>query len=155
MLFEICQLHLYSGRGRQYIWVDSLKRSCILQFRRRSLLLAACRQRFTLRMFLLPIWLKHLGSWQSLFNMWDTSTCGLAVLSVAAVHRWGVCGALVESTPFVQRVMGSTPALAATLGTLGKSFTHSCLWRFGTKFRHSIRAVSGAPLSSSGLEEAL
>ncbi len=43
------------------------------------------------------------------------------------------------------------------VGTLGKSFTHSCLWRFGVKLRHSIRAVSGlgAPLSSSGLEEAL
>ena len=38
------------------------------------------------------------------------------------------------------------------IGTLGKSFTHSC---FGVKFRHSIRAVSGEPLSSSGLEEAL
>ena len=66
---------------------------------------------------------------------------------------WGVCGSLVESMPFVQRVMGSTPALA--VGTLGESLTHSCLWRFGVKFRHSIRAVSGAPLSSSGLEEAL
>src|SRR6218665_468852 len=41
------------------------------------------------------------------------------------------------------------------VGTLGKSFTHSCLWCFGVKFRHSIRAVSGAPLSSRGLEEAL
>src|SRR6218665_1598914 len=40
-------------------------------------------------------------------------------------------------------------------GTLGKSLTHSCLWLFGVKLRHSIRAVSGAPLSSSGLEEAL
>ena len=40
-------------------------------------------------------------------------------------------------------------------GTLGKSFTHICLWRFGVKFRHSIRAVSGAPLSISGLEEVL
>ena len=29
------------------------------------------------------------------------------------------------------------------------------LWRFGVKLRHSIRAASGAPLSSSGLEEAL
>jgi len=38
---------------------------------------------------------------------------------------------------------------------LGKSLTHSCLWRFGVKFRHSIRAVSGALLSNSGLEEAL
>ena len=38
------------------------------------------------------------------------------------------------------------------LGTLGKSFTRSCLWRFGVKLRHSIHAVSEAPLSSSGLE---
>src|SRR6218665_1545787 len=41
------------------------------------------------------------------------------------------------------------------VGTLGKSLTHSCLWRFGVKLRHSIRAVSGALLSRSGLEEAL
>ena len=40
-------------------------------------------------------------------------------------------------------------------GTLDKSLTHNCLWRFGVKFRHSIRAVSGAPLSSSRLEAAL
>ena len=39
--------------------------------------------------------------------------------------------------------------------TLGKSFTRSCLWRFGMKLRHSIRAVSGVPLSSSRLEKAL
>ena len=34
------------------------------------------------------------------------------------------------------------------VGTLGKSFTRSDLWRFGVKLRHSkpIRAVSGAPL---------
>ena len=61
-------------------------------------------------------------------------------------------GSLVESTPIVQRVVGSNPALATTLV---KSFTRSCLWRFGVKLRHSIRAVSGAPLSSSELEEAL
>ena len=41
------------------------------------------------------------------------------------------------------------------VGTFGKSFTHSCLWHFDVKFRHSIHAVSGVPLSSSGLEEAL
>ena len=43
------------------------------------------------------------------------------------------------------------------VGTLGKSFTRSFLWRFGVKLRHSIRAVSGAPLSSwpSEFEEAL
>ena len=41
------------------------------------------------------------------------------------------------------------------IGTLGKSLTHSCQCCFGVKLRHSIRAVSRAPLSSSGLEEAL
>ena len=33
------------------------------------------------------------------------------------------------------------------VGTLGKSFIHGCLWRFGVKLRHSIRAVPGAPLT--------
>ena len=41
------------------------------------------------------------------------------------------------------------------IGTMGKSFTRSCLWRLGVKLRHSIRAVLGAPLSSSGPEEPL
>ena len=41
------------------------------------------------------------------------------------------------------------------VGTLGKSLTRSCLWCFGVKHRHSIRAVSGALLSSSGLETEL
>ena len=36
---------------------------------------------------------------------------------------------------------------------MGKSFTRSWLWRVGVKFWHSIHAVSGALLSSSGLEE--
>ena len=39
--------------------------------------------------------------------------------------------------------------------TFDKSFTHSCMWRLGVKFRHSVRDVLGANLSSSGLEEAL
>ena len=30
------------------------------------------------------------------------------------------------------------------VGTLGKSFTRSCLWRFDVKLRHSIRAVVGS-----------
>src|SRR6218665_2952275 len=30
------------------------------------------------------------------------------------------------------------------VGTLGKSFTCSCLWRFGVKLRYSIRAVVGS-----------
>ena len=41
------------------------------------------------------------------------------------------------------------------IGTLGKSFTYCCLWRFGVKLWHSIHAVSGALLSSIGLKEVL
>ena len=41
------------------------------------------------------------------------------------------------------------------VGALGKFLTHNCLWCFCVKFRHSICAVSGEPLSSSGLEEVL
>jgi len=39
------------------------------------------------------------------------------------------------------------------VGTLSKSLTRSCLWRFVVKLRHNIGAVSGGPLSSSGLED--
>ena len=41
------------------------------------------------------------------------------------------------------------------VGTLDKSFTRNCLWRFDVKLRHSSHAVSGTPLISSGFEEAL
>jgi len=30
------------------------------------------------------------------------------------------------------------------VGTLGKSLTRSCLWRFGVNLRYSIRAVVGS-----------
>ena len=56
---------------------------------------------------------------------------------------------------FSQKGHGFDSRSSRHVGTLGKSFIHSCLWRFGMKFRHSIRAVSGAPLSSNGIEEAL
>jgi len=36
--------------------------------------------------------------------------------------------------------------------SLGKSFTRSGLWRLGVKLGHRIRAVSEAPLFSSGLK---
>src|SRR6218665_78018 len=56
----------------------------------------------------------------------------------------------------VQRVRGSNPSIGRHVGTLTrKSLTCSCLWRFGVNLRHSICAVLGALLSSSGLEEAL
>ena len=44
---------------------------------------------------------------------------------------------------------GSESRSSRHVGTLGMSFTRSCRSRFGVKLRYSIRAVSGAPLSSS------
>jgi len=65
------------------------------------------------------------------------------------------CGTWLR-IPFNLRVVGLNPALAATyVGTLDKSLTRSCLRHFGVKLQHRICAVSGAPPSSSGLEEAL
>jgi len=65
------------------------------------------------------------------------------------VHLWGVGGT------FRRKGHGFDSRCSRHVDTLGKSFTLSCLWCFGIKFWHSIRAVLGAPLSSSGLEEAL
>src|SRR6218665_2180263 len=60
-------------------------------------------------------------------------------------------GALVESMPLTGGC-GFESRSSRHVETLGKSLTRSCLWRFSVKLRHSIRAVSGALLSSSGLE---
>src|SRR6218665_1823858 len=65
---------------------------------------------------------------------------------------WWLIGRFVAFRP---KGRGFESRSSRHTGTLGKSFTRSCLWRFGVKLRHSIRAESGAPLSSSGLEEAL
>src|SRR6218665_2983422 len=73
----------------------------------------------------------------------------------SSLNLWNVGGALVESMPFRPEGHGFDSRSSRHVGTLGKSFTHSCLRCFGVNFRHSIRAVSGAPLSSSGLESAL
>ena len=62
--------------------------------------------------------------------------------SLHYIHFGRRGGPLVKSTPFAQSVVGSNPALAATWG-LWASPSLSCLWRFGVKLRHNIRAVSG------------
>ena len=69
----------------------------------------------------------------------------------------GRYGSLVDFAPFFRRAAGSNPALAAKYGpwAMGMISTRSCLWPFGVKLRHSIHAVSRAPLSCSGLEGAL
>src|SRR6218665_268586 len=43
-------------------------------------------------------------------------------------------GTLVDSMPLDRKVVGSNPILAATPGTLTKSFTHRCKQRFFTFF---------------------
>ena len=74
---------------------------------------------------------------------------GLATCHVG--HLW--CIGRIDA--FCPKSHGFDSRSSCHVGTLGKSFAFNCLWRFGVKFRHSIRAVSGAPLSSSGLEGAL
>ena len=66
-------------------------------------------------------------------------------VKVGRVWRIGRVGA------FRPKGHGFDSCSSRYVGTLGKSFTHSCLWHFGVKFRHRIRVVSGALLSSSGL----
>src|SRR6218665_2846988 len=66
-------------------------------------------------------------------------------LSQYIVSLWGVCGLLVESTLFVTRPKGHgfDSHSSRPVGTLGKSLTHSCLWRFGvltpTQYHHCSR----------------
>src|SRR6218665_963232 len=67
------------------------------------------------------------------------------------MYLWGMGGTLA----FRPKDHGLDSCSRRRVGTLGKSLTYSCPWRFFVKFRYSIHAVSGAPLCSSGLEEAL
>ena len=67
-------------------------------------------------------------------HIWVT-TCGV----------WWFIGRFV---PFCPKGCGFESLSSHHVGTLGKSFTCSCLWCFDVKLRHSIHAVSGAPLSS-------
>src|SRR6218665_2528417 len=88
-------------------------------------------------------------------NMQDTCTCTNAhvrVLMHVPFGAWWLIGRYVAFRP---KGRGFESCSSRNVGTLGKSFTHSCLWRFGVKHWHSIRAVFEAPLSSSGLEEML
>jgi len=68
---------------------------------------------------------------------------------------WGAWRLICWFDAFCSKGRGFESRSSRLVGTLGKSFTRSCLWRFGVTLRHYISAVSGAPLSSSGLEEAL
>src|SRR6218665_580547 len=68
---------------------------------------------------------------------------------------WWLIGTFVAFCPKGHKVRRFESCSGRHVGTLGKSFTSSCPWLFGVKLRHSIRVVSGAPLSSGGIEEVL
>jgi len=53
----------------------------------------------------------------------------------------GSGGSLVDLTPFIRRIAGSNPTVAATYGPWA-SPSLAVAWRFGVKLRHSVRAVS-------------
>src|SRR6218665_3890670 len=63
-----------------------------------------------------------------------------------SIGAWWIIGRFVAFCP---NGRGFEFRSSRHVGTLGKFFTRSCMWRFGVKLRHCIRAVSGAPLSSS------
>ena len=67
----------------------------------------------------------------------------------------GCGGSLVDSLPFVRRVVGSNPALATTGRDLGQVLHSQLPVALRRETRHDTRIASGALLSSSGLEEAL
>src|SRR6218665_2373418 len=66
--------------------------------------------------------------------------------------EWWLIGRFVTFRP---KGRGFKSRSSRHVETLGKSFTRSCLRQFGVKLQHIIRAVSGAPLVSNGLEKAL
>src|SRR6218665_2618424 len=81
------------------------------------------------------------GSNGCCFNGGDMIDCG----------TWWLIGIFVAFSPMSR---GFEFPYGRNLGTLGKSFTSSFLWRFGLNRRRSIRAMSVEHLSSSGLQKA-
>src|SRR6218665_3144068 len=88
--------------------------------------------------------------WGNSFGRLLTVRKSYALWPSDGTYAWGMCGTLVVGA-FRPKGRGFDYCSSRHIGTLGKSFSHSCQWRFGVKFRHSIRPVSGAPVSSSGL----
>src|SRR6218665_3430577 len=85
------------------------------------------------RMDFLFLWNR---SWKLLLGNQCT---GFVFFCICSVARGGT---LIDQTPLESRSI-------CHIGTLGKSFTRSCLWCFRMKLRHSIRAVLRSLLSSS------
>ena len=71
------------------------------------------------------------------------------------LHNFGAWWRFDRVDAFRPKGHGFDSRSSHQVGTLGRFLAHNCLWRFGVKLWRSIRAVSGAPLGSSGLEEEL
>ena len=86
--------------------------------------------------------------------LWDTWKALYEVSTFLSRYGgvWWLIGRFIAFRP---KGCGIKSCSSRHIGTLGKSFTRNCLWRFGLKLRYSIHAVLEEPLSSSGLEEAL
>src|SRR6218665_3335722 len=69
---------------------------------------------------------------------------GSLICLMMTCGAWWLIGRFVAFCP---KGCGFEPRSSHHIETLGKFFTHNCLRRFGGKLRHSIHAVSGAPLS--------
>ena len=93
-------------------------------------------------------------------DTWDTSYKWIVAFETflkvsLSVEHWWAWWLIGRFVAFSSRGRGFESRSSHHIGTLGKSFIRSCLWRFGMKLWHSICAVSGAPLSSRGLETVL
>src|SRR6218665_3870889 len=75
--------------------------------------------------------------------------------SLKLKHITGTWWRIVRVEAFQPEDCGFESRSSRHIGTLRKSLTHSCLWRYGVKLRHSILALSGPLLGSTGIEEAL
>jgi len=70
--------------------------------------------------------------------------CKHLMILIQFINIVGRGGALVETMTFNRRVVGSSPALAASRRDLGQVLYLQLPVRFGVKLRHSIRAVVGS-----------
>ena len=74
----------------------------------------------------------------------------LWISSFLLVNAWGYGWRIGRVDAFRSKGRRFKSCSSRHIGTLGKSFTRSCLWRCVMKFRHSICAVSGVPLRVTG-----
>ena len=152
MLIRKCQLHrriqYHHERLDQRVYTNAIKS-------RSNWTLEICHDPFAAgdnddcQELLLLTWYLDLGTWYLVPSSWYLV---LVIDWWTAREAWWLIDRLDAYRP---KGRGFESCSSRHVRTLAKSFARSCLWRFSVKLRHCIRAVSGAPLSIRGLEEAL